>query len=602
MNLGRRISTTLNKRQASRLTNTFPHNAQQISMIHQQRTRPSPEQSPRRATAASAPDTPRPDPDRAPFPPAASFVAHQCLTPGPASSSHASTSNKTSPPPHRMWTLAVHRRLVGRSRPGPDQSPGSPPPPSAFPPIPESVRHGKVLCLVRHGQHHRKLSAGANHKTKQTTSPDRRAPHASNLIPETYRRKQASVLVTSRYIRLTPPPGSVVIRNEARRHGQGVAPQPFMPAGGSHLIPERQRRSLSASRAGSGALSVKHFGEICHLVYGFLKLPYAAIGRSAPSSSAVTRAVKLAHKLLGLKPKKLLCQSRQGEARTSQQNFHRRVTCRTMYDEVRGSTETKATPDAEPFQNLPPGIRHGLAVRREAPRHVCTPLLYDVHQQNLHSPSCCREDYGEERSIPSPRGLPGICNATSTPFLRDQCSKHPSAARAKIRQGEDTCPSPPALLRASQMPNEGKSLRPDCAVSGGGNERGPIAPDAPEVVMAPPRILSGRDRARRPLDADLSQQTTEESLEKTWRLEPRVSMATLGPGSDCKSLVREAYSGDWTKIDPKDRNGWGVANTIRIEAPAHMPGPAANPLAKFLGAREESLTAILLSGMIIMAE
>lgn len=237
MNLGRRISTTLNKRQASRLTNTFPHNAQQISMIHQQRTRPSPEQSPRRATAASAPDTPRPDPDRAPFPPAASFVAHQCLTPGPASSSHASTSNKTSPPPHRvraaqllyllvrqqgahhgtppprrgllvvvqMWTLAVHRRLVGRSRPGPDQSPGSPPPPSAFPPIPESVRHGKVLCLVRHGQHHRKLSAGANHKTKQTTSPDRRAPHASNLIPETYRRKQASVLVTSRYIRLTPP-------------------------------------------------------------------------------------------------------------------------------------------------------------------------------------------------------------------------------------------------------------------------------------------------------------------------------------------------------------------------------------------------------------
>jgi len=45
-----------------------------------------------------------------------------------------------------------------------------------------------------------------------------------------------------------------------------------------------------------------------------------------------------------------------------------------------------------------------------------------------------------------------------------------------------------------------------------------------------------------------------------------------------------------------------VANTIRIEAPAHMPGPAANPLAKFLGAREESLTAILLSGMIIMAE
>ncbi|KAL3957373.1 hypothetical protein ACCO45_007951 [Purpureocillium lilacinum] len=140
------------------------------------------------------------------------------------------------------------------------------------------------------------------------------------------------------------------------------------------------------------------------------------------------------------------------------------VTCRTIYDEVRGSTETKATPDAEPFQNLPPGIRHGLAVRREAPRHVCTPLLYDVHQQNLHSPSCCREDYGEERSIPSPRGLPGICNATSTPFLRDQCSKHPSAARAKIRQGEDTCPSPPALLRASQMPNEGKSLRPDCAV------------------------------------------------------------------------------------------------------------------------------------------
>lgn len=112
MNLGRRISTTLNKRQASRLTNTFPHNAQQISMIHQQRTRPSPEQSPRRATAASAPDTPRPDPDRAPFPPAASFVAHQCLTPGPASSSHASTSNKTSPPPHRVRAAQLLYLLV----------------------------------------------------------------------------------------------------------------------------------------------------------------------------------------------------------------------------------------------------------------------------------------------------------------------------------------------------------------------------------------------------------------------------------------------------------------------------------------------------------
>jgi len=55
---------------------------------------------------------PRPDPDRAPFPPAASFVAHQCLTPGPASSSHASTSNKTSPPPHRVRAAQLLYLLV----------------------------------------------------------------------------------------------------------------------------------------------------------------------------------------------------------------------------------------------------------------------------------------------------------------------------------------------------------------------------------------------------------------------------------------------------------------------------------------------------------
>lgn len=142
MNLGRRISTTLNKRQASRLTNTFPHNAQQISMIHQQRTRPSPEQSPRRATAASAPDTPRPDPDRAPFPPAASFVAHQCLTPGPASSSHASTSNKTSPPPHRVRAAQLLYLLVRQQ----GAHHGTPPPPDGA--CSSSYRCGPLPSIV----------------------------------------------------------------------------------------------------------------------------------------------------------------------------------------------------------------------------------------------------------------------------------------------------------------------------------------------------------------------------------------------------------------------------------------------------------------------
>ena len=47
-----------------------------------------------------------------PLSPAASFVAHQCLTPGPASSSHASTSNKTSPPPHRVRAAQLLYLLV----------------------------------------------------------------------------------------------------------------------------------------------------------------------------------------------------------------------------------------------------------------------------------------------------------------------------------------------------------------------------------------------------------------------------------------------------------------------------------------------------------